>query len=41
VDAAGPTLLRLAEASGRNFARLLLPLWGLGQISLRLGAVDA
>jgi len=41
VEAVEPTLLRLTETSRRNFARLLLPLWGLGQISLLLGAVDA
>ena len=41
VEAAEPTLLGLTEASGRNFSRLLLPLWGQGQISLLLGAVEA
>ena len=33
VEAAEPTLLGLTEASGRNFSRLLLPLWGQGQLS--------
>ena len=41
VEAAEPTLLRLTETSGRHFSRLLLPLWGNGQIGLLLGALDA
>lgn len=40
IEAAEPALLRLAEMSGRNFSRLLLPLWGNGQIDLLLGATD-
>ena len=40
VEAAEPTFLRLTETSGRHCSRLLLPLWGEGQISLLLGAVD-
>ena len=39
VEAAEPTFLRLTEASGRSFSRVLLPLWGNGQINLLLGAV--
>lgn len=40
VEAAEPTLLRLTEASGRELSRLLLPLWGNGQVDLLLGAVE-
>jgi len=40
VEAGEPTWLRLTEASGRDFARLLLPLWGNGQVSLLLGAIE-
>jgi hypothetical protein len=40
VEAAEPTLLRLTDASGKNFSRLLLPLWGNGQVNMLLGAVD-
>lgn len=39
VEAGEPTLLRLTEASGRELSRVLLPLWGNGQVSLLLGAV--
>ncbi len=41
LEAAEPTLLSLTDSSGRSFSRLLLPLWGNGQISLLLGAVEA
>jgi hypothetical protein len=40
VEAAAPTLFRLTEPSGRTFSRLLLPLWGNGQVNLLLGAID-
>lgn len=40
VEAAQPTFLHLTEASGRSFSRVLLPLWGNGQVNLLLGAVD-
>jgi hypothetical protein len=40
VEAGEPTLLRLTETSGRDFSRLLLPLWGNGQVSLLLGAIE-
>lgn len=39
VEARAPTYYRDANADGA--ARLLLPLWGDGRISLLLGAVDA
>ena len=41
LEAAEPTFLRLIDDSGRNFSRLLLPMWGNGQINMLLGAVDA
>ena len=40
VEAAAPTLLRLTESSGYSFSRVLLPLWGNGQVNLLLGAID-
>lgn len=40
VEAAEPTLFQLSERSGRDFSRLLLPMWGNGQINMLLGAVD-
>jgi hypothetical protein len=40
VEAAAPTLFRGGEAKGGGYARLLLPLWGDGRVSLLLGAVD-
>ena len=40
VEAGEPTLLRLTETSGRELSRLLLPLWGNGQVNLLLGAVE-
>jgi len=40
VEAGEPTLLLLTETSGRDLSRLLLPLWGNGQVSLLLGAVE-
>ena len=40
VEAAEPTLFRLSESSGRDFSRLLLPMWGNGQVNMLLGAVD-
>lgn len=39
VEAAAPTFWRFAETSGGGLSRLLLPMWGSGQISLLLGAV--
>jgi hypothetical protein len=39
VEAAEPTLFRLTEPSGRTFSRLLLPLWGNGQVNMLLGAI--
>jgi hypothetical protein len=41
VEAAEPTFFRIHEKSGRNVSRVLLPLWGNGQISLLLGAVSS
>jgi hypothetical protein len=39
VEAAEPTYLRLTEVSGRDFSRVLLPMWGNGQVNMLLGAV--
>ncbi|MGE5156897.1 MAG: hypothetical protein ACM3OF_02005 [Gemmatimonas sp.] len=39
-EAAEPTLFRLSERAGRDFSRLLLPMWGNGQINMLLGSVD-
>ena len=41
LEAGEPTFLRLSEDSGRNFCRLLLPMWGNGQINMLLGAVGS
>ena len=41
LEAAEPTFLRLSEASGRSFRRLLLPMWGSGQINTLLGAIHS
>ncbi len=41
VEAAEPTFLRLADVSGPAFSRVLLPMWGNGQINMLLGAIDA
>ena len=41
VEAAEPTFLRLADVSGQAFSRVLLPMWGNGQINMLLGAIDA
>jgi hypothetical protein len=40
LEAAEPTFFRLTDDSGRSFDRLLLPMWGNGQISTLLGAVS-
>jgi len=39
VEAAEPTYFQ-GEGAGRPYARLLLPMWGEGRISMLLGAVD-
>ena len=39
LEAAAPTFLRLTDASGDSFSRLLLPLWGNGQVNMILGAL--
>jgi len=39
LEAAAPTLLRLSDSSGDSFSRLLLPLWGNGQVNMLLGAL--
>lgn len=39
VEGAGPTLFH-QSAGARPYARLLLPMWGDGRISMLLGAVD-
>jgi hypothetical protein len=38
VEAAAPTFLRLTETSGHKFSRVLLPLWGNGEINMLVGA---
>jgi hypothetical protein len=40
IEAAEPTFLRLTEVSGRSFSRLLLPMWGNGQVNMLLGAFN-
>ena len=40
IEAAEPTLFHLTDSSGYRFSRVLLPLWGNGQINLLLGAFD-
>jgi len=40
LEAAEPTFLSLGEDSRRNFCRLLLPMWGNGQINMLLGAIN-
>lgn len=40
VEAAEPTLFRLTQVSGYSFSRVLLPLWGNGQVTLLLGTID-
>ena len=40
VEAAEPTLLRLTQFSGYSFSRVLMPLWGNGQVNMLLGAID-
>lgn len=41
LEAAEPTFLQLSEDSGRRLRRLLLPMWGSGQINMLLGAVHS
>jgi hypothetical protein len=40
IEAAEPTLFHLTDSSGYRFSRVLLPLWGNGQVNLLLGALD-
>jgi hypothetical protein len=40
IEAAEPTFLRLADVSGQAFSRVLLPMWGNGEINALLGAID-
>jgi hypothetical protein len=40
VEAREPTWLGLDVTSGRSLSRLLLPMWGNGQINMLLGAID-
>ena len=39
LEATAPTLLRLTDSFGDSFSRLLLPMWGNGQVNLLLGAL--
>ena len=41
LEAAAPTFFRQTEDSGGQFGRVLLPMWGNGQVSMLLGALDA
>ncbi len=41
IEAAEPTLFHLTTSSGHRFSRVLLPLWGNGQVDLLLGAFDS
>lgn len=38
IEAAEPTFFHLVEKSGRGFSRVLLPMWGNGQVNMLLGA---
>lgn len=40
VEAAEPTLFHLTDSSGYRFSRVLLPLWGNGQVNMLLGAFE-
>jgi len=40
IEAAAPTLFHLTPLSGYSFSRVLLPLWGNGQVNMLLGAID-
>ena len=40
VEAAEPTLFHLIEFSGYRFSRVLMPLWGNGQVNMLLGGFD-
>jgi hypothetical protein len=40
LEAGEPTLLHLTQLSGYGFSRVLLPLWGNGQVTMLLGAID-
>lgn len=40
VEAAAPTFLRLTRSSGDSFSRVLLPLWGNGEVNMLLGAIE-
>lgn len=39
LEAAAPTFLRLTDSSGNSFSRLLLPMWGNGQVNMLMGAL--
>ena len=41
LEAAEPTFFRLIEDSGRSIGRLLLPMWGNGEVNTLLGAVNS
>jgi hypothetical protein len=40
IEAAEPTLFHLTDSSGYRFSRVLLPLWGNGQVNMLMGAFD-
>jgi hypothetical protein len=39
IEAAAPTFLHLTQLSGYGFSRVLLPLWGNGQVNMLLDAI--
>ena len=41
MEAGEPTFFRLTDDSGRSIGRLLLPMWGNGQVNTLLGAVNS
>jgi hypothetical protein len=41
LEAAEPTFLRISEDFGRSFGRVLLPMWGNGQINMLFGAISS
>jgi hypothetical protein len=40
VEASEPTLFHLTEFSGYRFSRVMMPLWGNGQVNMLLGGSD-
>jgi hypothetical protein len=40
VEAGEPTFLRLTQDAGHKFSRVLLPMWGNGQVNMLVGAIE-